>query len=90
MGYRIVYGKKKTRFHSLSKRSKILIIAIVGCILLMAVSYFGGAEVYLPGDREVTGVALENMVDSLQDGEKLSDAITAFCREIIENAQTPQ
>lgn len=90
MGYRIIYGKKKAGFRALSKRSKILILAIAGCILLVAASYFWGADVYLPGDREVTGAALENMVDLLQDGEKLSDAIVIFCREIIENAQTPQ
>ncbi|MBQ8768997.1 MAG: hypothetical protein IJZ15_05080 [Oscillospiraceae bacterium] len=84
MGYRIVYGKDKRRSWKLNKGKYTLIFAIAICIALMAVSYFCGDALKLPGE------SLENMAQAVQNGESLSDAITAFCREIIENAQIPE
>jgi len=39
------------------------------------------------GRQLLPEAALENMVEAVQDGESISDAITAFCREIIDSAQ---
>jgi len=90
MGYRIVYGRNKRRFRQLKKRGKTLMLSIVVCVVLIIAGYFGGAKLLLPGDPDVSATALENMVDSVQGGEKISDAIVAFCREIIANAEIPQ
>ncbi len=77
LGYRIVYSKDKPRFH---KQTKILLIIIAVSAVLLAISHFTGS-IQLPE------TALENMVDAVQSGDSLTDAITAFCREIIADAQ---
>jgi len=89
LGYRIVYGKKKKRFCRPSKGRKLLAAAIIICILLVIAGFLGGTELLLPGNREISGAALENLVKTVQDGASLSDAIAAFCQEIIANAQMP-
>lgn len=76
MGYRIIYGKEKRR---LSKGTKKLIITILVSSLLIGFAYFCRPK--LPE------TALENMVDAVRDGEALTDAISAFCQEIIDCAQ---
>jgi hypothetical protein len=37
---------------------------------------------------EIPESALENMAQSVRSGESIKDAVTAFCREIIENGKT--
>ena len=81
MGYRIIYGKEKRR---ISRQSKALIVMIAVCAALIAAACFVKSEVQLPGE------ALERMVQSVQAGESLSDAVTAFCREIVDNAKMLQ
>ena len=58
----------------------MLIFVVVVLILVIAAA----ADLRLPGD------ALENMAQAVRGGEDVSDAIVAFCREIIGNAQIPQ
>jgi len=77
MGFRIVYGKKKHRFHK----------GVVVPIVLVALSAFLLAALHFRGRQLLPEAALENMVEAVQDGESISDAITAFCREIIDSAQ---
>ncbi len=89
MGYRIIYAKEKYRFRQLSKRKRILIITIAVSACLIAFGCFGGTGKILPGDPNASD-ALESLVESVQGGEDISDAVVAFCREIIANAQKPQ
>jgi hypothetical protein len=77
MGYRIIYGKRDRR---IPKGNWRIFLLIAACIGLLAAAHF-----YTP--PQLPEQALENMVSSVQDGRPLSDAITAFCREIIENAE---
>lgn len=76
MSYRIVYGKQKPH---LSKRTKSLITSIAIGAILIGIGYYCRPK--LPE------TALENMVDAVRSGEPLSDAVTAFCREIIDSAE---
>ena len=87
MHYRIVYGKKKQRLSQLTKRQKVFAIAFISCLSLAVFLFAGGAKLLLPGDPEFSSVALENMVQAIQNGETLADAVTAFCEEILANAQ---
>jgi hypothetical protein len=40
----------------------------------------------LPGDPEITEAALGQLIGDIQNGERFSEAITTFCREIIDSA----
>ena len=77
MGYRIVYGKRK---YWIPKGNWRILLLIAACIGLLAAAHFYAAP-------QLPEQALENMGSSVQDGRPLADAITAFCREIIENAE---
>ena len=41
----------------------------------------------LPGNPEITAPAFEELMNALSNGASFSDAVTAFCREVIYSAQ---
>ena len=91
MSYKIVYGSQMHRVPIKGKGSPMAVGIAVFLILVLYLAAGAGErfrELLLPGDAAVTGAALQNMVENLKDGEDLSDAVTAFCKEIVENAQT--
>ncbi len=80
MGYRIIYGKKKRACHQLGRARWILVFVIIIAGLIAAGMI----------NLRLSGFALENMAQAVRDGQKVSDAIVTFCREIIENGQVIQ
>jgi hypothetical protein len=65
-----------------------LLQALTGGALTVKATGLPWVQKYLlPGDPEVTAAALEQMVDDLRAGHGLGAAVTAFCREIVENAK---
>lgn len=79
----------------MSKQAKrIVCIAISICAVVMFLSVKGSLNTFkewlLPGDARVTEVALNTLVEDLKDGDSLDDAITAFCQEILKNADIPR
>lgn len=95
MAYRIDYGTagthRKPLRHKLSapafKATIFVLILVASAVTVKLVGLTWVRDVLLPGDPAVTAAALDNMTDGLRNGESLLDAVTAFCREIIENAQ---
>ena len=77
MGYRIIYGKDE---HCLRKWKKTILITVAACVILLILSR-------LTDNVQIPEATLEHMVDSVRSGDSIRDAITAFCREIIENAE---
>lgn len=73
----------------LPKKQILAAIAVLGLVLCAIGIKLGYlpfvSRVLLPGDPEVTAAALENMVNDLRCGDGLWNAVTAFCREIVEN-----
>lgn len=94
MGYRVIYGKtRKVRRNTTSKvnSQKSLIIWSIALlaaafICLIGWSDPGFRQYLLPGDPRITETALDQLVVDIQNGESFSDAITTFCREIIDSA----
>ena len=90
MSYRITYGKRIIKDHILineRKHRKSAYVIILTLLLLSAV-YFKD-KIYkfiLPGNPQVTEKALHELVTDIQEGEPVGDAVTAFCRLIIDNA----
>lgn len=88
MGYKIVYAQepKKRRL----RRKKWIIPAAV-ILGLIAVKWLGWDEQIrywlLPGDPEVTAMALEDLARQMREGASAAQVWTAFCREIIAGAQ---
>ena len=92
MGYQIQYGPTKCRRRERKPRktSYCLLVAICALVLMAGLHFSGigtGIKTWLiPGDPEVTVAALERFVAELKGGTAISDAVTAFCEEIIDNA----
>ncbi len=95
MGYHMDYEQiGQTRPQPTEKHRVSGVIAVVLiCVLVMgavAIKTVGlpWVETFLiPGDPEVTQAALQDMVSNLQEGQSIGEAVTAFCREIVENAK---
>lgn len=96
MGYRIEYDSVAIQKHrgQIKWRSWIVtgcvLFLVVGAITIKTVGLTWVQEVLLPGDPEVTAVALEGLVEDLRQGDTLGQAIRAFCEEIIANGHIPE
>ena len=94
MAYSIDYNAgeiKKVEFKPLRKRVKRKILTFVAIAftvigITQAVGSDAVKEFLLPGDPAVTEAALTGMIEDIRAGESVGDAITAFCREILDSA----
>lgn len=94
MAYDILYGADAIKYEiqernsGKQKRTVALIAAV--CAIAMGLFILRTPQVrdfLIPGDKEVTRAALADMVQDIQNGEDISEAITAFCRDIITHAE---
>jgi hypothetical protein len=91
MGYRINYVKNAQKIGILSqgtihKNGKWKYIVIVCGLLLAALLNQRLRYIFLPGNPQVTERAIFEFAADIKKGESFSEAITAFCREILDNA----
>ena len=94
MGYMIQYDpEQNVRYPSavaVTGRKvwrKMLLILVVVVLLGTAILYRDYLmRCFLPGDGEITALALEELIRDFQTGTPLGEAITTFCREIVESA----
>lgn len=57
------------------------------CFFIAAVLWFatkGIPEVLIPSNFEITKTAAKEMVETVRDGERIEQAVLAFCRHIID------
>ena len=94
MGYRIVYGKtpEKTTFNDRKQQTgKRIAVWTAALIAAVSICWIGWShpdirQYILPGDPQVTGAALDQLIDDIRSGDPVSDAVAAFCKEIIDSA----
>ncbi len=94
LGYRIQYGPmakgevqwNRKRIGRL--KAKTMWLLAVLSILLLAVAQRHGIleKLLIPGNPEVTKAAYIQFKQDVKEGEPVGEAITAFCRTVIENA----
>ncbi len=94
MAYSIQYGAGEIRKEEIKPAgfpySRQLLTGAAIFLLLMGIFSFIGVDniktFLLPGDPAVTEAAFVGMVEDIRAGERLSDAVTAFCQEIMDGA----
>ncbi len=88
MGYKITYPAVGKRNYPTRKPlpAWVLPVGLISVFLLAITIYNGSANWLLPGDPAVTEAAITEMIEKLSQGEAFSDAVTAFCKEIIAGA----
>lgn len=94
MGYCISYEEGGNKKRLCGDKRKIYTTTIASMLLLLTIftliCFFKDKDVrkaLLPGDGAVTEAAINNFAESVQNGVGVGDAVAAFCREIIENAE---
>ena len=58
---------------------------VVAAVLWMRL--YGVPDFLIPGDPEVTKTAASVMVDEIKNGATVGNAITAFCKTILDGAE---
>ena len=94
MGYQIRYGDTQASSGGQRPRlSRIIGLSLSFLLVFVLLSWSFWPEgravlrdVLVPGDPDVTLHGLETLARELREGESLSDAVTAFCREVIDGA----
>ena len=91
MGYRIVYGRDPVcrptvgtgRLRAMTAAAMLVFVALVRC------AWPEGREILqeflIPKEGMVT--AFSNMVDQVDNGQGFSEAVTAFCRTVVEHGR---
>lgn len=92
MGYCISYEdsglKKPIRKHNKFQKTAILKLGMIVTSVLFILTLHQSSDLrrlFLPGNKQITERAIVELVESLYQGEKFDEAITTFCREIIDN-----
>lgn len=94
MGYRVDYQpiKKVRNAEKRTVRLPAMTALFLALFFFLVCSFWPrGAEllreILIPGDPDITVMALEAFAQELQEGEKLSGAFEAFCHRIMTEAQ---
>ena len=93
MSYQIIYDSKDK--HIANKQNRRRHTGLTVCILsililgILRISGWGDAlwQYMIPGDLAITTEAFQNLSDSLQNGQSLSDAVFVFCDTVIQGAK---
>ena len=85
MSYTIRYEPEKSKKYPIYNRNWTKAVAIV-LIIVVLVGVGLRSGWLIPGDPEVTVGAFEEMIEKLREGKRVSDAVTVFCIEVLENS----
>lgn len=91
MGYRIVYGEDpfvgesapKSRLRPLTAAFALAFVILVRCTWPQGSQIL--RQLLLP-QTDGTGAAFQQMAQEIRAGEPVGEAVTAFCRGIVEDA----
>lgn len=95
MGYRIVYESaivKKTKIRRVTSPKQYIIIGSLVLLMLLSICWLGWNKTnirryLLPGDPDITGAAIEELIEEIRSGTSVTDAVSAFCKEIVDHAE---
>ena len=95
VGYRIVYtwdDHKITRVGKQGNRIRIMTACFFLCFLMLAKMIWSEGtaalrEHLLPPGNSIAQEAFSRMLTDLREGERVEDAVTGFCRFVIENSE---
>ncbi len=95
MAYTIQYGAparlEATWVKRRRKRSARYVVYSLVVLMILSVFLLDSKEsiqeFLIPGDPEITKAAAAQFTQNIQAGDSFKEAITTFCREIIESAK---
>ncbi len=92
MSYNVTYNPELNRKYPTERRSKnkplYIALILLGCFVAVYVlSQCGITHYLIPGDPEITTEAFSEMVARVSEGETVRNAVTEFCRKIINSGR---
>lgn len=92
MSYKIQYSPETSSHYpqcgskkSINLKRWLTVVMVVAAVLWMRL--YGVPDFLIPGDPEVTKTAASVMVDEIKNGATVGNAITAFCKTILDGAE---
>lgn len=95
MGYLIVYENahaKKTNIKRIVSTKKHFVLWTVILLAFVSICWIGWNQTdirqyLLPGDPDFTSAAIDGLIEEIRNGAAVSDAVFAFCEEIVDHAK---
>ena len=92
MSYRVVYGpmpREKSGRKGIFRLQMMTAVCLLMLSLGIRTAWPEGREVLrhylIPGTETVTQEAFGDMIEGLQAGQSVREAVTAFCRQIVQH-----
>ena len=91
MAYKIHYSpESKARYPVKIETQHFSFLFWLTTVIVLAsviwIRFNGLPDFLIPGDPQVTKAAASMMIDKMQSGSTLNDALTVFCKEILHGA----
>ena len=91
MAYKIEYTPEVShRYPSAQRKKKRQSGKLILSLLVLAAALWirlkGVPDFLIPGDRDITSAAASSLLEHVQDGMPVGEAVTVFCRQIIDGA----
>lgn len=95
MSYRIVYGpmpKRKPLGQGSMLRVQLMAVGFALLFVFLVRMFWPDGlqalqSVLIPGEAGITEAAFGEMVSNLREGQPMGEAVTAFCRQVIDGAE---
>ena len=92
MAYKIEYSKESAHRYPQSVKKQrektgiwILLVGMLVSVLWLRIN--GIPDWLIPGDPNVTRAAASAFISEMKDGASVNDAITVFCRTVLDGAE---
>ena len=92
MAYKIQYSPDTaSRYPQAAVKKPVRIrhwmTAIVAIAAALWIHFYGVPDFLIPGDPEITNAAATAMMGEIKNGAALGDAVTSFCKMILDGAK---
>ena len=80
MGSPIVLSTKNVKRKGKVGIKKLLLVCIIVALIVLCAT----TDIFIPGDKEITKAAMNNLVNDVKGGEQVVDAFAAFCQTVLQ------
>ena len=92
MSYKIQYSPETANLYpKVSSRKQFRIkrwmTAVITVAAMLWIYLYGIPDFLIPGNPEITKSAVSTMVGEMKNGASLGDALTTFCKIVIDGAE---
>lgn len=92
MSYKIQYSPETGYLYPQVRKQRTIhmkswILPATAIVLALWLHFYGVPDFFIPGDPDVTKAATSVLVNEIQSGIAVNDAVTTFCKTILDGAE---